>query len=123
MSKITGLSFISSSADAEQRFAKMVDGYLSGQESINKALADGTQISIRKQNLGDRGAARYVNINDGFAGWRFALYPIANPYQDKELVGLKVSTIDLNLGESTFTLDSRDLDNLEKFLAENMQEQ
>ena len=120
MSKITDLSFISNGADAEQRFAKMVDSYLGGEESVNKTLEDGTQISIRKQNLGDRGAARYVNINDGVAGWQFALYPIANPYQDKELAGLKVSTIDLNLGESTFTLDSRDLDTLEKFLTENM---
>lgn len=120
MSKITDLSFISNGADAEQRFAKMVDGYLGGQESVNKALEDGTQISIRKQNLGDRGAARYVNINDGVVGWQFALYPITNPYQDKELAGLKVSSIDPNLGESTFTLDSRDLDTLEKFLAENM---
>ena len=32
------------------------------------ALEDGTQISIRKQNLGDRGAARYISISDGVAG-------------------------------------------------------
>lgn len=98
----------------------MVDGYLGGQDNTSKTLEDGMQIFIRKQNLGDRGNARYININDGVVGWRFALYPIANPYQDKDLAGLKVSTIGLNLGESTFTLDSRDLDTLEKFLAENM---
>lgn len=120
MSKLTDLSFISNGADAEQRFAKMVDGYLGSQDNVSKTLEDGTQIFIRKQNLGDRGVARYVNINDGVVGWHFTLYPIANPYQDKDLAGLKVSTIDLNLGESTFTLDSRDLDTLEKFLGENM---
>ena len=120
MSKITDLSFIENGANGEQKFAKMVDEYLADQESINKTLDDGTQIFIRKQNLGERGAARYINMNDGVVGWEFVLYPIANPYQDKELAGLKVSTIDLNLGEYTFTLDSKDLDKLEAFLAENM---
>ena len=120
MSKITDISFISSGADAEQRFASIVDKFLGDQEHISKTLDDGTQVFIRKQNLGERGAARCININDGVVGWRFVLYPVANPYQDKDMAGLKVSTIDLNLGESTFTLDSRDLDTLEKFLADNM---
>lgn len=120
MSIITDISFISSGADAEQRFASLVDKFLGDQEHISKTLDDGTQVFIRKQNLGERGAARYININDGVVGWRFVLYPVANPYQDKDMAGLKVSTINLNLGESTFTLDSRDLDTLEKFLADNM---
>ena len=120
MSKITDLSFSANGAQAEQRFAKIVDNFLGDQEHINKTLEDGTLIFIRKQNLGDIGASRYIDINDGVVGWKFALYPVANPYQDKDLAGLKVSTIDLNLGESTFALDSRDLDSLEKFLTENM---
>lgn len=120
MSKLSDLSFIESGAAAEQKFAEMVDKYLAGQDSVSKSLDDGTQIMIRKQELGDRGIARYVNMNDGYVGWEFVLYPVANPYQDKEQAGLKVSTIDLTFGQSTFTLDSKDLDKLEAFLAENM---
>lgn len=120
MSKISDLSFIESGSSAEQKFASIVDKYLAGQESAGKTLDDGTQISIRAQKLGDRGTARFINVSDGVVGWKFALYPVANAGLDKELAGLKVSTIDLTVGESTFALDSRDLDKLEAFLAENM---
>ena len=41
MSKLTDLSFISNGAEAEQRFAKMVDGYLGGQDNTSKTLEDG----------------------------------------------------------------------------------
>ena len=120
MSKITDLSFTSNGADAEQRFAKMVDGYLGGQKSVHKTLEDGTQISIRKQNLDDRGAARFINIYDNAVGWEFVLYPIANIDPDTKLAGLKCSRRMVNLPEFTGSLDSRDLDTLENFLAENM---
>ena len=120
MSKLTGLSFIEKAAGAEQKFQEMVDKYLAGQESVNKTLDDGTQIFIRKQNLGDRGIARFVNIYDDAIGWEFVLYPVANIDPDTKLAGLKCSMRTLNLPESTGSLDSGDLETLERFLAENM---
>ena len=120
MSKITDLSFIENGANTEQRFAEMVDKYLASQDSVSKTLDDGTHILIQKLTLGERGAARYVTINDEAIGWRFTLWPIANACQNEKAAGLKCSMVTLNLGESTGPLDSRDFDKLEKFLADNM---
>ena len=120
MSKISDISFIENGANSEARFADMVDKYLGGQDSVSKSLDDGTQISIMKMSIGDRGVSRTIIIHDDTIGWKFVLYPIGNAYKDAKTSGLKCSSITFDLGELEGPMDSRDLDKLETFLAENM---
>lgn len=120
MSKLSGLSFIEKGAEAEQRFMKMADKYLAGQESFGKLLEDGTHILIRKQSLNSHGEARFINIYDNQVGYEFTLYPIANADSNSQFTGLKVSIRTLNMPETTLPFDSGDLSTLEQFLTENI---
>ena len=69
MPNLNNYSFIAKGAKTEQRFANIVDKYLAGQDFFDKSLDDGTQFSIRKQELGGRGTSRHIVIFDDIIGY------------------------------------------------------
>ena len=122
-SKLDGISFATNGAKTETRFRELVTKYLGDQDDIQKNLEGNVTVQIYKKDIGKSEPKLCVNIFDNYAGWFFASYPTElseDDIKDERHRGVKCSLRTTNFPEITDTLDSRDLDTLEKFLTDNM---
>ena len=123
MSKLTNLSFSKHGAETEQRFKALVDKYLGDKSNIQRDLDDGAVILIYKKTTNCGGLKYGINIYDDRIGYCFTLRSaeLAEEYiRDEKRHGVKIALRTTSFPEVISALDSRDLDTLEKFLADHL---